>query len=75
MLVVQFYNELGKGFKVPAVYAGWVVTDMGNVAGSGGIPVTECVCQCVFHVLEVVESLAPQDSAKFFNFDGTTVPW
>lgn len=73
MLAVQLHNELhaSEGFTVAIVHPGWVATDMGNLAGDGGIPVSDSARG----VLSVIAKLRPEDSATFFNYDGTTLPW
>jgi NAD(P)-dependent dehydrogenase (short-subunit alcohol dehydrogenase family) len=77
LLRVSFYppyhvNELsGAGFTVVSVHPGWLATEMGNIAGEGGMPVSESAA----HILKIVEGLRLEDGAKFFNYDGTTLPW
>lgn len=72
MLAVQYHNELsGKGFIVVPIHPGWVATDMGNIAGEGGMKVEDSVRG----MLEVVGGLKEDDSAKFWKYDGTILPW
>ncbi|KAK0447408.1 uncharacterized protein EV420DRAFT_1647734 [Desarmillaria tabescens] len=72
MLAVQYHNELEKeGFIVVPVNPGWVATDMGNLVGNGGMEPKDSAKG----IVRVVEGLKREDSAKFFQFDGTLVPW
>lgn len=72
MIAVQSHNELhGEGFVVVPIHPGWVATEMGNVAGGGGMPVEDSVKG----IMKVVDSLKLEDSAKFFAIDGTELPW
>lgn len=73
MLAVQLHNELHKpeGFTVVMIHPGWVATDMGNLAGDGAIPVSESA----HGVLAGIQGLKTEDSAKFFSFNGTILPW
>jgi NAD(P)-dependent dehydrogenase (short-subunit alcohol dehydrogenase family) len=72
MLTIQFHNELhGEGFTVVAIHPGWVATDMGNIAGPGAMPATESVQK----IMGIVNGLEKADGAKFFNIDGTILPW
>ncbi|KAK0436432.1 hypothetical protein EV421DRAFT_1124523 [Armillaria borealis] len=72
MLAVQYHNELEKeGFIVVPVHPGWVATDMGKQLGDGGIEPRVSAQG----VVRVVEGLKREDSAKFFQFDGTPLPW
>ncbi|KAI1626988.1 hypothetical protein EDD37DRAFT_646683 [Exophiala viscosa] len=72
MLTVQYHKELhDDGFKVVFIHPGWVATDMGNLAGPGAMPVTESVQK----IMEIVNGLSRTDGAKFFDMDGTTLPW
>lgn len=73
MLAVQLHNELHEsdGFTVVPIHPGWVSTDMGRIAGDGGMPVSKSAAG----IINVVNNLTPQDSAKFYNYDGSTLPW
>jgi len=72
MLAIQYHNELkDEGFTVVALHPGWVATDMGNKAGSGGMDVNVSAEKC----LGVIEGLEQKDSAGFFNYEGKTLPW
>ncbi|KAM5363621.1 hypothetical protein ACJZ2D_011905 [Fusarium nematophilum] len=72
MMAVQYQNELRhRGFCVVAVHPGWVATDMGKRAGDGGIPVTESVAG----LKKLILGLGKESGAKFFNYDGTPLPW
>ncbi|PVH73909.1 NAD(P)-binding protein [Cadophora sp. DSE1049] len=72
MLAVQYHNELqNQSFTVVPIHPGWVATDMGNIAGSGGMKVEDSVKG----ILQVVANLKVEDGAKFFKYDGTILPW
>lgn len=73
MIAVQLHNELHEsdGFTVVPIHPGWVATDMGRISGDGGMPPAKSATE----ILNVVEKLTPQDSAKFYNYDGTILPW
>jgi NAD(P)-dependent dehydrogenase (short-subunit alcohol dehydrogenase family) len=72
MLAVQLHNELSEeGFTVVPIHPGWVATDMGNISGSGGMPVAKSASG----ILKVIGSLKPSDSATFYNWDGSVLPW
>jgi len=72
MLTVQYHNELkAEEFTVVSIHPGWVATDMGNLVGDGGMPPAECAKQ----LLNVVDNLKLEDSAKFFRYDGEKMPW
>lgn len=70
MLTVSLANELrGEGFTCVAVHPGWVQTDMGGP----GAPLT--VEQSVTAMLKLLDGLKPDDTGRFFNYDGATIPW
>ncbi|KAJ7249388.1 hypothetical protein C8J57DRAFT_689101 [Mycena rebaudengoi] len=72
MLVVQTHNELQKeGFTVVPIHPGWVATDMGIAHGPGGMPPATSAKA----ILDLVEGLTAKDSARFYKFDGETLPW
>ena len=72
MLTIQFHNELhAEGFTVVSIHPGWVETDMGRLGGEGGVPVGESVQR----IMKIVDTLSVEDGAKFFNIDGTILPW
>lgn len=52
------------------VHPGWVATDMGKLLGGGIEPKDSAQ-----GIVRVVEGLKREDSAKFFQFDGTLLPW
>ena len=58
-----------RGVIVVVVHPGWVRTDMGGPRAR--IDPT----QSVAGIRQVVERLTPDDSGKFFNYDGTELPW
>jgi NAD(P)-dependent dehydrogenase (short-subunit alcohol dehydrogenase family) len=72
MLTIQFHNELHEeGFTVVAIHPGWVDTDMGNIGVPGAMPTIESVQK----IMKIVDGLERKDSAKFFNIDGSRLPW
>lgn len=72
MIAVQLHNELhDQGFTVVPLHPGWVATDMGNAGGSGAMPVPESARG----ILDVLEKLKHEDSAKFYAWNGSTLPW
>ncbi|KAJ3494936.1 hypothetical protein NLG97_g3754 [Lecanicillium saksenae] len=73
MIAVQLHNELHEsdGFTVVPIHPGWVATDMGRISGDGGMPASKSASG----ILSVIEKLKPQNSATFYNYDGTTLPW
>jgi NAD(P)-dependent dehydrogenase (short-subunit alcohol dehydrogenase family) len=58
-----------KGISVVSVHPGWVNTDMGG----DGAPVK--VEDSIADLLAVIDNLQPQQTGKFFNFDGKIMPW
>ncbi|PBK59970.1 NAD(P)-binding protein, partial [Armillaria solidipes] len=72
MLAVQYADELKEeGFVVVPMHPGWVATDMGSLAGEGGMQPSVSAKS----IVDVVEGLKKDDNAKFFRFDGTLMPW
>ncbi|SJL06631.1 uncharacterized protein ARMOST_09973 [Armillaria ostoyae] len=72
MLAVQCADELREeGFVVVPVHPGWVATDMGSLAGEGGMEPSVSAKS----IVDVVKGLKKDDNAKFFRFDGTLMPW
>ena len=51
------------------MHPGWVQTDMGG----RGAPLT--VEASIAGILDVIDGLAPEQSGKFYDFTGSTVPW
>lgn len=69
-LTVTLANELRpEGFTCVVAHPGWVQTDMG---GRNAPMQPE---ESVGHLLRLIDRLKPDDSGKFFNYDGTTLPW
>lgn len=63
-------NELGpEGFTCVVVHPGWVRTDMGG-ANAPIVP-----ADSVKLLLKLIDALTPADNGKFFNNDGTVLPW
>jgi NAD(P)-dependent dehydrogenase (short-subunit alcohol dehydrogenase family) len=73
MVAIQLHNELhyDEGFTVVPMHPGWVATDMGNVCGPGAMPIPTSA----EGILRVVGGLTYADSAKFYNWDGSILPW
>ncbi|KAJ5108168.1 hypothetical protein N7456_004843 [Penicillium angulare] len=72
MLVIQLHNELRhEGFTLLAVHPGWVATDMGNISGSGGMPIPKSAQG----VLQQVERVEKKDSPLFVAWDGSVIQW
>lgn len=63
-------NELGpEGFTCVVVHPGWVRTDMGGPSAPILPP------DSVKMLLKLIDGLTPADNGKFFNNDGTVLPW
>lgn len=73
MVAVQLHNELhaAENFTVIPIHPGWVDTDMGRIAGDGGMPPEKSAAG----IIGVLQKLKLNDSATFFSYDGTTLPW
>ena len=70
MLTVSLSNELKKdGFTCVVAHPGWVQTDM------GGPNATLKPEESISALLKVIDGLKPDDTGKFFNYDGKTLPW
>ncbi len=59
----------GRGITVAVLHPGWVKTDMGGPSALIG------VTDSVTGMRKVIGGLKVSDSGKFFNFDGTEIPW
>lgn len=57
------------GFTVVVVHPGWVRTDMGG--SSAAIDAVESVTG----LKRVIDGLTPADTGRFFNYDGSVIPW
>lgn len=78
MQAVQWHNELhDDGFTIIPLHPGWVATDMGNsVSGMDKVdnkPIS--VAESASGIINVIKNLKPEDSATFFSYDGSHVPW
>ncbi|QYK48704.1 MAG: SDR family oxidoreductase [Phycisphaeraceae bacterium] len=70
MLTVSMHHELkGEGFTCVVVHPGWVQTDMGGP----NAPLKPD--ESVGHLIRLIDRLTAADSGRFFNYDGTTLPW
>jgi NAD(P)-dependent dehydrogenase (short-subunit alcohol dehydrogenase family) len=69
-LTVCMANELrADGFTCVVVHPGWVQTDM------GGKNATLKPEESVAAMLKLLDALKPDDTGKFLNYDGSTLPW
>lgn len=69
-LTVSLAHELrGDGFTCVVAHPGWVRTDM------GGPNATLTPEQSVSGLLKVIDGLKPEDTGKFYNYDGKTLAW
>ncbi len=59
----------GRGISVVVIHPGWVRTDMG---GSSGLLSVE---QSAKSIRELLGRVSIEDTGKFFNYDGTVIPW
>lgn len=70
MLTVSLHNELkGEGFSCVVVHPGWVQTDMGGP--NAPLKPEESVSS----LIRLIDKLSTSDSGKFFNYDGSILPW
>jgi len=58
-----------QGFTCVVMHPGWVQTDMGGPAA------TLTKAQSITGMLGVIENLTTESTGKFFNYDGTELPW
>jgi NAD(P)-dependent dehydrogenase (short-subunit alcohol dehydrogenase family) len=58
-----------RGITCVVVHPGWVRTDMGGPGGKLDPP------ESVAALRRLIAGLEPQDSGRFFNYDGKTYPW
>ena len=58
-----------RGISVAILHPGWVRTDMG---GSGGLIDAP---ESVNGLRQVIESLNLENSGRFYNYDGSEIPW
>jgi NAD(P)-dependent dehydrogenase (short-subunit alcohol dehydrogenase family) len=65
-LSIDFKDE---NFIAVALHPGWVQTDMG---GPNALINTKT---SVKGMAEVIESLVPKNSGRFYNYDGSSIPW
>jgi NAD(P)-dependent dehydrogenase (short-subunit alcohol dehydrogenase family) len=59
----------GEGFIAAVLHPGWVLTDMG---GPNALIDTQT---SVTGMMQVIENLNAQQSGRFFNYDGSIIPW
>jgi NAD(P)-dependent dehydrogenase (short-subunit alcohol dehydrogenase family) len=63
-------NDLeGRGISVVVIHPGWVRTDM------GGPSALLSVEQSAKSIRELLGRVSIEDTGKFFNYDGTVIPW
>jgi NAD(P)-dependent dehydrogenase (short-subunit alcohol dehydrogenase family) len=60
---------VGRGIRVVALHPGWVRTDMG---GDGALLAPR---DSVAGLLRVIDGLQPDDSGRFLDWQGQTLPW
>ena len=65
-LSIDFKDE---NFIAVALHPGWVQTDMG---GPNALIDTKT---SVKGMAEVIDNLAPKNSGRFYNYDGSPIPW
>ena len=58
-----------RGITCAVVNPGWVLTDM------GGPQATMTPAKSVKKMRDLIETLGPQQSGRFFNHDGREYPW
>ena len=70
MIVKSLSVDLaGRGIAVVAFHPGWVQTDM------GGPEAALTAADSVAGMHAVIDRLGPADNGKFFNYDGSEIPW
>ena len=63
-------NDLeGRGISVVVIHPGWVRTDMGGPSGLLSVE------QSAKSIRELLGRVSIEDTGKFFNYDGTVIPW
>lgn len=69
-LMVSMHHELkSDGFTCVVAHPGWVQTDMGGP----NAPLTPP--ESVAHLIKLIDKLTEADGGKFFNYDGSILPW
>ncbi len=58
-----------RGISVAILHPGWVRTDMGGPSGLIDAP------ESVSGLRHVIENLTLETSGRFYNYDGTEIPW
>jgi NAD(P)-dependent dehydrogenase (short-subunit alcohol dehydrogenase family) len=58
-----------EGFTSVVLHPGWVRTDL------GGADATYSTQESVGGLIAVIEKLGPADSGRFYDFEGTRIPW
>jgi NAD(P)-dependent dehydrogenase (short-subunit alcohol dehydrogenase family) len=58
-----------RGITCVLLHPGWVRTDMG---GSGG---KLAPAESIAAMRKLIARLGPEDSGKFYNYDGAGIPW
>ena len=59
----------GSGVICTVLHPGWVRTDMGGASAPVAPP------ESVTGMIAVIGRLKPEDSGRFFNYDGTSFDW
>lgn len=58
-----------RGIAVAILHPGWVRTDMGGPSGLIDAP------ESVAGLRQVIENLSLENTGRFYNYDGTEIPW
>jgi len=66
-VIVHDLRDLG--LTIVNLHPGWVITDM------GGKSADLTVEKSVSSMRQVISNLKPEDSGRFLNYDGQTIPW
>jgi len=70
MVTASLAHDLaGRGIKAVVLHPGWVRTDMGGPSAPLEAP------ESVAGMRKVIAGLAPDQSGRFFNWDGAEIPW
>lgn len=73
MMFIQYCNSLqAQEVMVALIHPGWVATDMGKIAGDGGMPAAKSVAG----IVDVVQNkLTFANSPLFVDWQGQAMPW
>lgn len=62
-------QDLGSRATTVVLHPGWVATDMGGPSAPLKAP------ESVSGMRKVIDGLSPEDTGRFFNWDGALLPW